>query len=289
MNVTTLLVVGAVTNAAIYSLIALSLVLVYRGSGVINFGVGHVAVFAGLFFANLGTASWWGLLASMVVGGVVAAVLYLVAIRIAECAGAPHAALAVSALGFGLVLEFLAGRVWAKHGFTTTPLWGGSFRLGGVDIAYQRVLTVLLAALAFALVLLLLEKTMIGWAMEAVSFKSESAAAYGVNPVVVLIVVWVLSGAVAALAGSLLAPVSSVSRELSLPLAIQGFTAAVIGGLGSVKGAVLGAALVAAIQALVVQYLSTGYASAFAFLMLFVVLVLRPQGLLRGQRVVRTS
>lgn len=289
MNVATLLLVGALTNAAIYSLIALSLVLVYRGSGVINFGVGYVAVFGGLFFANLGARSWLGLVVATFVGAAVGGVLYLVAIRFAERAHAPHAALAVSTLGFGLVLEYAAGQLWAKRGFTTAPLVDGRFHVAGVGVSYQRLLTVVIALAAFGLVLLLLERTTLGWAMEAVAFKQESAAAYGVNPIAILLVVWLLAGALAALAGTLLAPVSSVSREVALPLAIQGFTAAVIGGLGSVKGAVIGAVVVAAVQALVIQYVSTGYASAFAFLMLFVVLVVRPQGLLRGARAVRTA
>jgi branched-subunit amino acid ABC-type transport system permease component len=283
-----LLTAGAATNAAIYALIALSLVLVYRGSGVINFGVGYAAVFAGLFFAN-GRGGWIGLATALVVGGVVGLAMYLVAVRMAERAGASHAALAVSTLGFGMILEFAAGRLWAKHGFTAKPLWGGSVSIGSVEVSHQRILTVLVAGACFVLVLLLLERSMIGWAMEAVAFKRDVAAAYGVSPLAVMLFVWLLAGAIAALAGSLLAPVSSVSRDVALPLAIQGFAAAVVGGLGSVGGAVVGAVVVAGLQAVVVQYVSTGFASAFAFLLLFVVLAVRPQGLMGGQRVVRTA
>jgi branched-chain amino acid transport system permease protein len=289
MDLWTLLLLGALTNAAIYSLIALSLVLAYRGSGVINFGVGYVVVFGGLFFANRGTTGWLDLGAAVLVGAGIGIALYLVSVFVAERRGASHAALAVSTLGFGLILEFAAGRLWAKRGFTTPPLVDGSVEIAGVGVSYQRIATVAIALAAFVLVLLLLERTMLGWAMEAVAFKRESAAAYGVNPIVILIVAWSLAGALAALAGSLLAPVTSVSRDVALPLAISGFTAAVIGGLRSVKGALVGALIVAVVQALVIQYISTSYASAFAFLLLLVVLVVRPQGLLGGARTVRTA
>ena len=277
------LLVNAGTNAAIYSLVAFSLVLVYRGSGVVNFGVGYLAVFAGILFANSGFGGWGALVAALVAGAGLGVLGYLGAVWVGERMGAPHAALAMATLGFGLVLEYFAGVFWAKEGFTGPTLWAGSTTVAGVSISHQRVLTVLLAVACFGLVLVLLERTMAGWALEAVAWRRDTAAAYGVNTGVALVVVWALAGLVAALGGSLLSSVSAISRPVALPLAVMGFAAAVVGGLGSVGGAVVGAVVVAGTEALFIQYVSTSYSGAFAFLLLFVVLAVRPQGIV-GQR-----
>lgn len=277
------LLVNAATNAAVYALIAFSLVLVFRGSGVVNFGVGYLAVFAGIFFANSGAGGWGALLAALAVGAALGVLGYLGAVWVGERFGAPHAALAMATLGFGLVLEYFAGVFWAKEGFTGPTLWSGSISVAGVSISHQRILTVLLAVLCFAAILLLLERTMAGWALEAVAFRKDTAAAYGVNTAAAMVVVWALAGLVAALGGALLSSVSAVSRPVALPLAVMGFAAAVVGGLGSVGGAVVGAVVVSVTETLFIHYVSTAYSGAFAFLLLFVVLAVRPQGIV-GQR-----
>jgi branched-subunit amino acid ABC-type transport system permease component len=278
------IVVGASTNAAIYALVAFSLVLVYRGSGVVNFGVGQLAVFPGIFFANLAGPGWISLLITILLGAGLGIVCYLIAVLPAERAGASHAALAMSTLGFGLVLTYFGGEFWLKQGFAADPLWSGSMSVAGVTITYQRLLTVLMAIVAFVLVTLLLEKTMIGWAVESVAYKRSTAGLYGVNTVVVMIFVWALAGSLAAFAGSLRSAVSAVSLGMSLPLAVLGFAAAVVGGLGSVAGAAVGAIVVSLSEALFVRYVSPDYATVFAFLLLFVMIAIRPQGIVGARR-----
>jgi branched-chain amino acid transport system permease protein len=272
--------VGAGTNAAIYSLIALSLVLLYRGSGVVNFGVGYLAVFAGILFAHGSGNPWLTLIVAVLVGALLGAIAYVVAIIMAERAGASPAMLAISTLGFGMIVDYFAGVFWEKQGFTADPLWAGSFEIAGTTITFQRALTVIVAGLCFVAITLLLERTMLGWALEAVSFRRTTAEAYGVNSSAALLVVWVLAGMLAGLAGSLLGSVSAVSRPLALQLTVMGFAAAVVGGFGRVGGAVLGAITVAVTQAVFIQFVSTSYATAFAFVLLFAALAFRPEGLL---------
>ncbi|GAB3082000.1 branched-chain amino acid ABC transporter permease [Nocardioides zeae] len=289
MNDWLVLLVGASTNAAIYALIAFSLVLVYRGSRVVNFGVGYLAVFGGIFFANTAGSGWLALLLALGVTAALGLAMYVLAVRLAERAGSTHAALAIGTLGFGLILDFLGGEFWAKQGFSSAPLVSGGHEVGGVMISNQRILTVVLAVVVFVLLRVLIDRTMPGWAMEAVAFRPSTAAIYGINPVVVLAGVWLLAGAIAGLAGVLRTPTSAVSLGLALPLAIQGFAAAVLGGLGSIQGAAIGAVVVAFADALFVRYVSSEFASLFAFLLLFVVIAVRPQGIMgAGREVVRT-
>jgi branched-chain amino acid transport system permease protein len=285
------LLAGGAGNAAIYALLALSLVLVHRGSGVLNFGVGHLAIFCGIFFANLGAGQggWGALVITLLLGGALGMAMYGVSIAIGQFRGATPTALAISALGFGLVLEYFAGVFWEKRSFTVPPLWEGSTRVFDAVVTHQRVMTVVAAAVCFLLLLLLLEKTMAGWALEAVAHDRDLAATYGVRVSLSLIAVWALGGVLAALAGALVAPLSSVTRALALPLVVKGFAAAVVGGVNSIGGAVLGALVVAFAEALFIRYVSTSYASAFAFLLLFFVLAVRPQGILGDRRLVERA
>lgn len=281
--------VGASTNAAIYSLVAFSLVLVYRGSSIVNFGVGYLAVFAGIFFANRPDTGWVALALAMLVGALLGAAMYLGAVMWGERRGASHAAIAIATLGFGMILDYYARVFWAPQGFTTPPLIAGSTEVAGVTITYQRILTVVVALVCMGVVLLLLERTTIGWSLEAVAYRPSTASSYGINVLLAMVLVWMLAGAVAALGGSLLAPVASISRPLALTLAIKGFASAVIGGIGSISGAVVGAVVVAFSEALFIRYVDPSYASAFAFVLLFIVLALRPQGIVGNKReVVRT-
>lgn len=276
--------VGASTNAAIYSLIAFSLVLVYRGSGIVNFGVGYLAIFAGIFFANQESTGWFALVLAMALGALLGALTYLLAVVWGERLGASHAAIAISTLGFGLVLDYFARVFWEPQGFTADPLIAGSARVAGVTITHQRMLTVVVALACFGVVLLLIERTTIGWSLEAVAYRPSTASAYGINVLVAMVLVWMLGGAVAALGGSLLAPIASVSRPLALTLTIKGFASAVIGGIGSISGAVVGAIVVAFSEALFIRYVDPSYANAFAFALLFVVLAVRPQGIVGNKR-----
>lgn len=281
--------VSASSNAAIYSLIAFSLVLVYRGSGIVNFGVGNLAIFGGIFFANQHSGGWWALAMTLAVGAVVGGLMYLLSVMWGERLGASHAAIAIATLGFGMILDYYARIFWEPQGFTARPLISGSTELAGVTITYQRILTVVIALACMGLVLLLIERTTIGWSLEAVAFRRSTAASYGINVLVAMVLVWMLAGVVAALGGALLAPLSSVSRPLALTLAIKGFASAVIGGIGSIGGAVVGATIVAFSEALFIRYVDPSYASAFAFALLFIVLAVRPQGVVDNRRqVVRT-
>jgi branched-chain amino acid transport system permease protein len=279
---------GAFTNAAIYSLVAMSLVLVYRSSGVINFGVGSIAVFVGILFAN-GAGGWAGFAVALLAGMGLGSVFYLGSVVIGARLGASHAALAISTLGFGLIVEYLAETFWAKQGFTAEPLWGGAIALGEASIGYERVLTIIVAVVACGLIVALLERTVIGSALEAVAYNETTAASYGVSVLPSLVIVWMAAGLVAGMAGALLAPLSLISAPQALPISVFGLAAAVVGGFGSVWGAVAGALVVAIAEALFVRFVSGEFASVFSFMLIVVVLAVRPQGLL-GQRrqVVRT-
>jgi branched-chain amino acid transport system permease protein len=279
MNDVVQFLVIALTNGALYALVAVSINVVYRASGVVNFGVGHLMMFAGIFYANSGTQGGWGPLAATVaLGAGLGLLYYVVAVAYGERRGVNHVALALSCLGMGLILNYVAGELWLKQGFRAVALWSGSVVVADVNITNQRIITWILAAVFLAFLLAFIERTMMGRSMEATAHDAELAQVYGVNVLLVGLLTWALAGAAAGLAGAMQGSIASVGRPLALKFTVTGFAAAVVGGLGSVRGAVVGGLLIALAEVFMIRFVTTRYALTMVFMILFVVLAVRPQG-----------
>ena len=269
----------ALTSAALYALVAVSVNIVYRASGVVNFGVGHLMIFAGIFYANGQAQGGWGrLVATILLGAGLGVGCYLIAVAYGERRGVNHTALALSCMGFGLILNYVAGELWLKQGFRAVALWPGSVVVADVNITNQRMVTWILGAVFLVLLVVFIERTMMGRAMEATAHDASLSQLYGVNVLLVGLLTWALAGAAVGLAGALQASIASVGRPLALTFTVTGFAAAVVGGLGSVRGAVVGGALIAVAEVAIVRYVTTRYALTLVFLILFIVLAVRPQG-----------
>jgi branched-chain amino acid transport system permease protein len=278
-------VITTLSNTAVYALIAVSLNVVYRSSGILNFGAGHLVAITGIFYVNQVGANAGGIAVTMVVGALVSLVGYLISVWWGQRAGFDVVALSLAMLGFGLLLDFAAGELWAKEGFSADPLIGGSITIGDTTFSRERVLVVVLALIWMGVVMLVVDRTMIGHAIEATSVDGELAQLYGVRTGVVRALCWMIGGAGLGLAGALQASISALSMTSALPLVVIGIAAAVVGGLGGVGKAAAGALVVAAVQTAFIQYVSPGYSVSMVFILLFLVLALRPAGLFVNSRV----
>lgn len=278
-------VVTTLSNGAVYALIAVSLNVVFRCSGILNFGAGHLAVIAGIFYANQMAAGLVGVVVTMLIGAVVALVGYLVTAWWGRRLGATEVSLSLAMLGFGLLLDFAAGELWEKQGFTAAPLISGSVSVGGTTFAATRIAAVLLAVVWIGLVLVVVDRTMVGHAIEATSQDPELAQLYGVRVGYVTAACWLIAGAGLGLAGVLQSSIAAVSTANALPLVVIGIAAAVVGGLGGIGKAAAGALVVAAVQTAFIQYVDPGYSVSMVFILLFAVLALRPSGLFASRRV----
>lgn len=278
-------VITTLSNAAVYALIAVSLNVVYRSSGILNFGAGHVVAITGIFYVNQVGANASGIAVTMVAGAVVSLTGYLVTVWWGQRAGFDAVALSLAMLGFGLLLDFVAGELWAKEGFSAAPLIGGSITIGDTTFSRERILVVVLALAWMGVVLLVVDRTMIGHAIEATSVDGELAQLYGVRTGMVRALCWMIGGAGLGLAGALQASISALSMTSALPLVVIGIAAAVVGGLGGVSKAAAGALVVAAVQTAFIQFVSPGYSVSMVFILLFLVLAFRPAGLFVNSRI----
>ncbi|MDX6740744.1 branched-chain amino acid ABC transporter permease [Actinocorallia sp. A-T 12471] len=280
--------IDGIGNGMLYGAVALALVLIYRATGLVNFAQGEMAMFCTFVTWKLADQELgFGLpIVVGIAGGVAFGFLFGAAVErvvVRPFEGADHLRQMIVTLGLFLALNALAAWVFTSSTERLdSPFPAGSLRIGGVSVAYQQ-LGVIAVLLVMALLLrLLFARTRLGLAMRGAAMNPESSRLLGVDVSRMLMVGWGLSAAIGALAGALVAPTVFVSPTMMQTLLLYGFAAAVLGGFDSAPGALVGGVIVGVVQAMASGYISaigTQLQLATAFVLILVVLMLRPQGL----------
>ena len=275
-------IVSGLATGCIYALMALALVIIYNATRTLNFAQGEMLMVSTFVAWTAQKSLGWPLPATLVVAvvaaGVMAWVLERVLIR--RAVAATHWDVLIITLGLSLILRSLAGLVWTHDEFPfpsffgTRPIAVGPVRLAPVSLGIIGASLSLMAVL-YAL----FTWTRLGRAMRAVAQNQRAARLMGISVERVSATSWVLAGVVGAVAGVLVAPVVFLSSKMGL-IVINGFTAAVLGGFGSMPGAVAGGMLLGVIENLAPLYLPSGIRYSVPFLVLIAILVVRPAGLL---------
>jgi branched-chain amino acid transport system permease protein len=275
-------VVSGLATGSIYALMALALVIIYNATRTLNFAQGEMLMMS--TFAAWAAQRALGLpLAASLVVAVVAAGAMAWAIErvlIRRAVSATHWDVLIITLGLSLILRAVAGLVFTHDEFPfpsffdARPLALGPVRLAPVSLGIIGASLSLMAAL-YAL----FSWTRLGRAMRAVAQNERAARLMGISVERVHATSWVLAGVVGAVAGVLVAPVVFLSSKMGL-VVINGFTAAVIGGFGSMPGAVAGGMLLGVIENLAPLYLPSSIRYSVPFLVLIAILLVRPAGLL---------
>ncbi len=297
-------------TGSLYALVALGYTMVYGILRIINFAHGDVLMvgaLVGLSVIRLVQATWPALppvlvlllatLVAMVFCAVLAVVIERVAYR--RLRHAPRLAPLISGIGVSLLLQTLAMLVWTRNPqmfpqlLPLEPIEVLAGASAHPAITNATALTTIAIALAvMASLLVLVERTRFGRAMRAVAENPQVASLMGINPNRIIVITFAIGGALAALAGVMMASnYGSAHFYMGFLPGIKAFTAAVLGGIGNLKGAMLGGLLLGLIEALGTGYLGaatngvfgSNYQDVFAFIVLIAVLVFRPSGLL-GER-----
>jgi branched-chain amino acid transport system permease protein len=284
------LLVSVGEAGCIYGLVALSYLLVLRPTGIINFAAGEwvgLGAFAGVTLIAQGKLPWIvGLPLAVLAVGLIGWLTERLTIRPLVEGGASVLSPVLALLGMLVVYREAASLIWGVDNmFVPMPFGFGRVEVGPFAGSSQSFFILTITAGVFLLVWLLFEKTVWGKAFEAVALNRMAAALMGINLKLVAAMAFFGGAAVAGVAGLLVAPITSVHFLMGLPLAIKGFTALVIGGVGRVEGALLGGLLLALVEKLTLRYapIPSGFAIGVPFVMLILFLMLRPGGLLRAK------
>lgn len=275
-------VVSGLATGSIYSLMALSLVIIYNATRTLNFAQGEMLMVTTFIAWSATHAFSLPLTLTLVVAVVSAVVLGFVVERliIRRAIGATHWDVLIITVGLSLMLRAGAGLLWSHDEFAFPSFFSNRpFALGGVRVAPVS-LGIIGGSLAFMLALYgLFTHTRLGRAMRAVAQNQRAARLMGISVERVYSTSWVLAAVVGAVAGVLVAPVVFLSSKMGL-IVINGFTAAVIGGFGSMPGAVVGGMLLGVLENLAPLYLPSGIRYSVPFVVLIAILLIRPAGLL---------
>jgi branched-chain amino acid transport system permease protein len=272
--------VSAAASGCIYGLVALAYLLMIRPTGIINFAVGEwamVGAFGGfLLLSKIELPYPAGLAAILGFMLLVGWATERIAVRPLVERGAPLLAPILALLGMLVVF-----REAISLGFGPDPHQVPE----PVGFEHLKFFMIGITAAVFAGFWLFFERTLWGRSFEAVSLNRRAAALVGINLSRVTAASFAGGAGAAGLAGLLVAPNTSAHYLMGVPLAIQGFTALVIGGVGRVEGALLGGLLVAFAEQVTVRYapIPSGYAQGVPLLLLMLFLLVRPTGLLRGR------
>ena len=296
-------IINGLVQGSVYALVALGYTMVYGILGLINFAHGEV-VMVGAMVALTATQllAAFGLPPLLVLLlGLMAAVMVCMALgygieRIAyrPLRNAPRLAPLITAIGVSIVLQNLAMIFWGReyHAFPAL-LPSSPHLLAGAVINEVQIVIVLVALAMMGGLLLLVHRTRLGRAMRAVAENPSAAALMGVNINAVIGTTFIAGSALAAVAGVMVsANYGIVHYYMGSILGLKAFTAAVLGGIGNLRGAMLGGVLLGLIESLGAGYIGdlsggffgSNYQDVFAFFVLIAVLIFRPSGLL-GERV----
>jgi branched-chain amino acid transport system permease protein len=284
------LAVSATASGCIYGLIALAYLLMIRPTGIINFAVGEwamVAAFGGhLLLSRYEWPYFVGMATVLAFMLVVGWVSERIAVRPLVEKGAPILAPILALLGVLVITREIISVSFPPDPLPVASAFGyGRLEIGAMGGSYQSFFMIAVTLAVFAGTWFFFEKTLWGRTFEAVSLNRRAAALMGINLSRVTALSFAGGAAVAGMGGLLVSPNISAHYLMGVPLAIQGFTALVIGGVGRVEGALLGGLLLAFTEQLTARYapIPSGYTQGVPLLFLMIFLLVRPTGLLKAR------
>ncbi|MCX7225627.1 MAG: branched-chain amino acid ABC transporter permease [Burkholderiales bacterium] len=298
-------IINGLVLGSMYALVALGYTMVYGIINLINFAHGEVLMVGALTSWTIiglmkegmpGTPGYVILFVALIIACVVAAALNFVIEKVAyrPLRNSPKLAPLITAIGMSILLQTLAMIIW-KPNYKPYPtlLPSTPFNIGGAVITPTQVLILGMTAVSLALLMWLVNSTRLGRAMRATAENPRVAALMGVKPDVVISATFLIGAVLAAIAGVMWAAnYGTVQHTMGFLPGLKAFTAAVFGGIGNLAGAVVGGILLGLIESIGAGYIGTltggvlgsHYSDIFAFIVLIIVLTLRPSGLL-GERV----
>ena len=279
---------SGVTSGAIYAVIALGFSMLYNSTELINFAHGEFVMLGGLALVTLWGALGLPLLAALLISVVAVAAAGAVFQRLAIATVKHPITLVIITVGASILLRGVAMIIWGKD-VHSVPFFSGhaSIDVAGAKLLPQSLWIFVIAAAIIVALQFFFKATLTGKAMEACAVSRRAAWLTGIPTGRMNLLAFVLSTGTGAVAGAIIAPITMCSYDMGTMLGLKGFCAAMLGGLGSLWGALVGGFLLGILEAAGVGLLSSGYKDAIAFVLLLLILYVKPSGLLGSAKVQR--
>ncbi|MGB9588167.1 MAG: branched-chain amino acid ABC transporter permease [Armatimonadota bacterium] len=276
---------SGITVGSIYAIIALGFSLIYSATNIINLAQGEFvmlgAMFAIFVLNSVGIPLAAAVLIAIVLVAAVGAFLGFAAVR--RLQKASPISLIIVTVGASIFLKGCAMRFWGKDALPLPAFSpGDSVNIGGASLTPQSLWVFGITGLMLLAVFLLYEHTTFGKAMKAAAVNKNGARLVGISVNSMVIWAFTISAAIGAVGGTIIAPITLAQWDLGTMLGLKGFCAAILGGLGSGGGAIVGGLTLGILESLGAGLISSAYKDAIAFLILLLILFIKPTGFFGG-------
>ena len=279
--------VGGATIGSIYALVAIGFVVIYRALGIFNFAQTEFYMLGAMAVAVLLAT---GMPVGLAFVGSVAIVLGIgllaerAVFRYPVMAGIPTLNLDVASIALAIVLRSAVLLILGPQPRAVPPLVAGAVHIGSAIVSWEQLLIIAITAVAIALVYAFLNLTRAGLALRATASNRSMAAMFGIRTTYVLSTAFGMSAVLGALAGVLIAPIFLAQFDMGLAILVKAFAAWVLGGLTSVSGVIVGGLVLGLAESFAGNFISAAYGDVVAFVVLLLVLAIRPSGILGRNR-----
>ncbi|MBP1751863.1 MAG: amino acid/amide transporter rane protein 1, family [Geobacteraceae bacterium] len=272
------------STGAIYSLIGLGFAIIYNSTGIINFAQGEFVMLGGMLTYFFLTVAGIPLFASIILSVIIATATGVIFERLAirPLRNATPLSLVIITIGGSIFIRGIAMLVWGKDTHAI-PMFSGTepLFLAGATILPQHLWIFGITILIIVINKLYFYYSISGKAMRACSYNRNAASLVGIDVRRMVLFSFAISSAMGSVAGMIAAPLTMTSYDVGVMLGLKGFCAAIIGGMSSGIGTVLGGLILGVLESLGAGLLSSGYKDAIAFIILLLILFIRPRGIFR--------
>ena len=279
--------ITGMTIGSIYAIVGLSFVLIYSVTKVINLAQGEFVMLGGMIMfsgVNAGLPYWASFLLTILIVMILGWVMERMIIRQAK--GANAISLIILTIGASIFIRGVSSMIWGKDQVKIEPFTSNEpIGVAGAVVTPQSLWVLVIMFIIVGGLYFLMDRTIIGKAFQACSINPLAARLMGISPRKMSSFSFTLSATLGALAGLAIGPIMFPSYDMGVMLGIKGFSAAILGGLGSAPGAVLGGLIIGLLESFSAGYISSGLKDAIAFSVILALLLLRPSGLLGEKNV----
>lgn len=275
-------ILSGLANGSIYALIGFGFAIIHNATGIINFAQGEFVMLGGmltLFFLVLcGFPLAPSIILSVLIATIVGISFERLAIR--PLKNAKPIRLIIITIGASIFIRGAAMLAWGKDTHAL-PAFSGTdpLYLAGATIMPQHLWIFGITLLVIIFSRIFFNHSIIGKAMRACAYNPQAASLVGIDVKIMVMISFAISAAIGSLAGIIIAPLTMTSYDVGIMLGLKGFCAVIIGGMSSGLGTVMGGLLLGLLEALGAGFISASYKDAIAFIILLLILFLRPQGL----------
>jgi branched-chain amino acid transport system permease protein len=275
-------ILSGLSNGSIYALIGFGFAIIYNSTGIINFAQGEFVMLGGMltiFFLN---AFALPLAPSIVLAIIISTMIGISFERLAirPLKNAKPISLIIITIGASIFIRGAAMLIWGKDTHAL-PAFSGSdpLYIAGATILPQHLWIFGVTVLIIIGSRIFFNYSMAGKAMRACSYNSRAAGLVGINVKNMVLLSFALSSAIGSMAGIIIAPLTMTSYDVGVMLGLKGFCAVIIGGMSSGLGTLMGGLLLGLLESLGAGFISASYKDAIAFIILLLILFVRPEGL----------